>query len=249
MPKVSRNGPTGQNRQNRSGSQRYKCQSCGRKYTPEPKQQGYSAAVRREAVENYVDGLNFRRTGRVLKVAHTSVMNWVKARACASPTTDGVRTGRVIHLHRRQKNEVYILTNVNRGTRCIVGWDVVFERDYDQMQAMLDRSPQAKQYYSDAFAVYDTLVYYPGHHRALLDKSQTYSVEADIAELRHYLARLARKSRCFSRCIHALWRAVKLFVFASRRRQLYKQAFPRYPRCGPRFRIPLTFTTPPTACS
>ncbi len=103
---------------------------------------------------------------------------------------------------------------MDRDTRCIVGWDVVFEHDYDHRQALLDRSPQAKQYYSDAFAVYDTLVYYPGRHRALPDKSQTYSVEADNAELRHYLARLARNSRCFSRCIHALWRLVKLFVFA-----------------------------------
>ena len=82
------------------------------------------------------------------------------------------------------------------------------------MQPILDRSPQAMLYYSDAFAVYDTLVYHPGHHWALPDKSQTYSVEADNSELRHYLARPARKSRCFSRCIHALWRAVKLFVWA-----------------------------------
>ena len=37
--------------------------------------------MHREAVENYVDGLNFRRTGRLLKVSHTSVMNWVKAHA------------------------------------------------------------------------------------------------------------------------------------------------------------------------
>ena len=61
------------------------------------------------------------------------------------------------------------------------------------------------------------------------DKSQTYSVEAENAELRHYLARLARKSRCFSRCIHALARAVKPFVFAWNRRQLFKRALPAYP--------------------
>jgi len=57
----------------------------------------------------------------------------------------------------------------------------------------------------------------------------SYAVEADNAELRHYLARLGRRSRCFSRCIHALWRAVKLFVFAWNRRQLYKRAHPAYP--------------------
>jgi hypothetical protein len=54
------------------------------------------------------------------------------------------------------------------------------------------------------------------------DKSQTYSVEGDNAELRHYLARLVRKSRCFSRRIDALCAAVRLFVFCWNRRQLHK---------------------------
>ena len=73
------------------------------------------------------------------------------------------------------------------------------------------------------------LVYFRGHHQAILDKSRTYSVKAVNAELRHYLARLARISRCFSRCIHTLWCSVKLFVFAWNRRQLFKRAFPKFP--------------------
>jgi insertion element IS1 protein InsB len=97
------------------------------------------------------------------------------------------------------------------------------------MQALLDRAPQAYFYFSDEFATYDTLIYYPALHQSLPNKSQTYSVEADNAELRHYLARLVRKSRCFSRSLLALWRAVKLFVFAWNRRQLYKRMYPTYP--------------------
>ena len=93
---------------------------------------------------------------------------------------------------------------------------------------MLDQAPQATRYYSDAFSLYDAVIYAPGTHLALPNKSQTYAVEADNAELRHYLARLVRKSRCFSRCIQALRRAVKLFVFAWNRRQLHKRRFPRY---------------------
>ena len=61
------------------------------------------------------------------------------------------------------------------------------------------------------------------------DKSQTYSVEADNAELRHYLARLVRKSRCFSRSLHALRLAVRLFVYCWNCRQLYKRDYPAYP--------------------
>ncbi len=110
-----------------------------------------------------------------------------------------------------------------------MGWDVVYTRDSDTRQAMLDRSPQAHPYYLAAGSVYDTLVYFPSHWPALDDKSQTCSVEGDNAELRHYLARLARKSLCFSRCIRALWRAVKLFVLAWTRRQLYRRAFPKSP--------------------
>jgi len=94
---------------------------------------------------------------------------------------------------------------------------------------MLDESPQAHRYYSDAFGIYTQLIYDPGQHRALADKSETYSVEGCNAELRHYLARLARRSRCFSRSLEALRRAIKIFVFAWNRRQLFKRAHPAYP--------------------
>jgi hypothetical protein len=53
-------------------------------------------------------------------------------------------------------------------------------------------------------------------------------VEADNAALRHYLERVGRQSRCFSRSIDALLRAVKVFVHAWNRRHLHKRAFPRY---------------------
>ncbi len=72
------------------------------------------------------------------------------------------------------------------------------------------------------------MVYYPGHHAVAPGTRQTYSVEADNAALRHDLARLRRKSRCFSRSIDALRRAVKLFVYAWNRRQLHKRAYPAY---------------------
>jgi transposase len=70
---------------NPSGSQRYLCRGCGRKYTPEPTRQGYDEATRREAIELYVDGMNFRRIGRTLGVAHRTVINWVNAYAASLP--------------------------------------------------------------------------------------------------------------------------------------------------------------------
>lgn len=118
---------------------------------------------------------------------------------------------------------------MDRGSRCIVGWDAIPTRTPESLQAILDRSPQADQYYSDAYTLYQALIYSPGHHQAVADKSQTYSVEGDNAELRHYLARLARHSRCFSRSLTALRTALRLFVYAWNRRQMHKRLFPTYP--------------------
>lgn len=120
------------------------------------------------------------------------------------------------------------MTIVERVTRCIVGWRVVYERSYETMQPLLDAAPDAQDYFSDNLDTYHTLVYYPGQHHVAPGKSETYSVEGDNAELRHYLARLARRSRCFSRCIKALRLAIRLFVFCWNSRQLYHRAHPHY---------------------
>jgi insertion element IS1 protein InsB len=130
------------------------------------------------------------------------------------------------------------MTLVDRRTSCIVAWSVGQERSEAVLQALVDAAPQARFYYSDLFATYRALLYTPGIHTPMPDKSETYRVEGVNAELRHYLARLARKSRCFSRCIQALRRAIKLFVFAWNRRQLYHHRYPHYPAYVPDFVCP-----------
>jgi transposase-like protein len=58
---------------------------CGRKYTPEPKEHGYSDAVRQRALQLYVDGVNLRRIGRILGLHHRTVSLWVKASVAHLP--------------------------------------------------------------------------------------------------------------------------------------------------------------------
>jgi len=121
------------------------------------------------------------------------------------------------------------MTVVDRTTSCIMGWAVNEERTEDIMQKMVDDAPQAAFYFSDLLPIYRQVVYFPGRYTPMPDKSETFRVEGDNAELRHYLARLARRSRCFSRCINALRRAIKIFVYAWNRRQLYRKKYPNYP--------------------
>ena len=128
-----------------------------------------------------------------------------------------------------QKNVVYIMTLVDRATSCILSWAVVPYRSEVLIQAMVDQAPQAAYYFSDLFAAYRHVIYTPGRYTPMPDQSETYRVEGMNAELRHYLARLGRRSRCFSRCLLALRAAVKVFVHAWNGRQLYKKRHPNYP--------------------
>src|SRR5919199_6956563 len=68
-----------------AGSQGYVCRVCRRKYTPDPRPQGYGDDLRRRAVQLYVEGMNLRRSGRTLGVVHQTVANWVAAHADALP--------------------------------------------------------------------------------------------------------------------------------------------------------------------
>ena len=118
------------------------------------------------------------------------------------------------------------MTFVDRRTRCILSWRVVYARTGAVVQEMIHESVQGHTYFSDAFSAYQTALYWPADHYPMDDKSETYSVEGDNADFRHYLARMVRRSRCFTRCIHALRRAVKLFVYAFNRRQLARHRYP-----------------------
>ena len=120
------------------------------------------------------------------------------------------------------------MTIVDRRTRCFLSWRVVTNRDQWTAQDMVAEAP-AQQYFSDQYHIYLELHYPQAQHEARPDKRETYSVEAGNSELRHYLARLVRRSRCFSRCLEALSAHVKLFVHAWNKRQLYRQQHPTYP--------------------
>jgi len=121
------------------------------------------------------------------------------------------------------------VTKVDRATRCFIGCTVVWERTSLALQRVVEHGPRARQYFSDAFSTYATLGYGLARYTVSDGKRDTYSVEADNAELRHYLARLGRRSRCFTRCPWALCDALRLFFYAFNARQLHKAAFPHYP--------------------
>lgn len=61
-----------------NGVQRYKCKSCGFNFTVEIKSTAKSEDVKRQALLMYLEGLGFHSIGRILKVSHVSIINWIK---------------------------------------------------------------------------------------------------------------------------------------------------------------------------
>lgn len=187
---------------NHSGSQRYKCGECKRAYTPQAKERGYTQETRKLALRMYVEGNSQRAIARILSISPQSVSNWINAYEAQIPSAPMPSKPKVAELDelytfvKQKKNKIYVLTVVDRATHCLLSWDAVSKRSTENLQACLERAPQARQYYSDAFPAYDNL-YYGAPYEMRSDKKETYSVEAVNADLRHYLKRLSRRSRCF----------------------------------------------------
>ena len=107
-----------------------------------------------------------------------------------------------------------------RDTRLIVGAQVLEELSWERVQAVIDTLPAAQHYCTDRSPIYPDLLWPQGSsHIISKAKEQTHTIESLNANLRHYLKRLCRRTRAFSKCIHALRRAVRLFVWFYNRRQ------------------------------
>src|ERR1017187_2835306 len=61
------------------GLQRYHCKECAYNYTVIQKSTSASSEQKRLALEMYLEGLGFNSIGRILKVSHVSVLNWIRA--------------------------------------------------------------------------------------------------------------------------------------------------------------------------
>lgn len=110
------------------------------------------------------------------------------------------------------RENVYILTMVNRLPRQIIGREVSLDKAAQTIQSMVDRAPEAAMYCTDGYVGYMDVIY-PGRHiRNTRDKSDTFTVEEVNADLRHYIPLLARRSRCFPQKLETLQAVMGVFV-------------------------------------
>lgn len=126
---------------------------------------------------------------------------------------------------------------VDRASGTIVEQAVLEQWDWPNAQDFVDTLPAVARYCSDGAELYQEVLWPEGgEHVISVGKADTYTVESMNANLRTYLGRLKRRSRCFSRSLEALRQAVRLFVWHYNRRQALRNRLPQY-----RHALPLLF--------
>ncbi len=103
---------------------------------------------------------------------------------------------------------------VSREPRQIVAFEVGKSVSSQLIQAMVDRSPAAKNYFTDGGTAYLDVIFWGRHRRNIHNKNDTYIIEGTNADLRHYIAGLRRRSRCFFRSLDTSIAVLTLFINA-----------------------------------
>lgn len=131
------------------------------------------------------------------------------------------------------RENTYVMTMASREPRQIVAFAVEKDRKSWRLQGMVDSVPDAQKYCTDGFGGYLDVIF-PGRHICNdWDKSDTHNVESINADLRHYIAGLRRRSRCFFRKLETLKAVLYIFINAYNKfgaaKHTYRQ---RNPNCG-----------------
>ena len=106
------------------------------------------------------------------------------------------------------------MTIISRSPRQILNFRVDFSKSQMLIQQMVNESLSAEIYCTDGFNGYCE-VDFPGiHKRNISNKNDTHNIESTNADLRHYIAGLRRRSKCFFRKLETLKSVLWVFVNA-----------------------------------
>ena len=205
------------NGKNRQGKQNYICAECGRQFIESyDSYRGYSDEFKRECLKVYVNGMGLRGIERVKGVHHTTVLNWVKQVGELLPEAYEPevipRVGELDELETfvGQKNKIWLWTVVEHFKSGILGW-VIGDRSSKTFKPLWDCINQWQCYFyvTDGWTVYPSFI--PDGDQ-IISKTYMTRVEGENTRLRHYLARLHRKTLCYSKSLEMLKYSIRLLI-------------------------------------
>ena len=201
----------------RRGKQCYKCRDCERQFVESPIEQSYPPEVRQLCLKMYLNGMGLRGIERVTEIHHTTVMNWIKEAGIKLPDApEGEEIPEITEIDELQtfignkKNKVWIWTVVNHWQPGILLW-TVGDRSSNSFQIIwsIIKCWHSFWYVTDGWKVYPGFIEPEDH---LVCKTYMTRVEGENTRLRHYLARLHRKTLCYSKSLEMLKYSIRLLL-------------------------------------
>ena len=202
----------------RRGKQSYKCKDCGYQFVENPISRKYPPEVKQICLKMYLNGLGFRAIARVTDIDHTTIINWVKEEgeklpddALEEEIPEITEIDELQTFVGRKKNKFWIWTVVNHWKPGILLWTVgdrskqSFERIWQIIKCW-----HSFWYVTDGYPVYPSYIEPEDH---LVCKTYMTRVEGENTRLRHYLARLHRKTLCYSKSLDMLKYSIRLLLF------------------------------------
>ena len=201
----------------RRGKQCYKCLDCGRQFVESPVERSYPPEVKQLCLKMYLNGMGLRGIERVTEIHHTTVMNWIKQAGIKLP--DAPEEGEIPEITEidelqtfigNKKNKIWIWTVVNHWKPGILLW-TIGDRSSTSFQIiwLVIRCWHSFWYVTDGWKVYPGFIEPEDH---LVCKTYMTRVEGENTRLRHYLARLHRKTLCYSKSLKMLRYSIRLLL-------------------------------------
>lgn len=209
-----------QNKKNglRRGKQSYRCKECGCQYVNNPKPRAYPNEVKQLCLKMYLNGMGFRAISRVTEINHATIINWVKEKGeKLSDDPQEEEIPEITEIDELQtfigckKHKCWIWTVVNHWNQGILLWRIG-DRSHETFQPLWQviKCWQSFWYVTDGWKVYPMYIQPEDH---LVSKTYMTRVEGENTRLRHYLARLHRKTLCYSKSLDMLRYSLRLLLF------------------------------------
>ena len=165
----------------------------------------------------YLNGMGLRGIERVTDIHHTTILHWVRDAGLSLPDAqESEEIPEIADLDELQtfvgnkQNKLWIWTAVNHFQAGILAW-VIGDRSAKTFQPLwlTLKCFRCFFYVTDGWSVYPMFIE-DGDH--IVSKTYMTRIEGENTRLRHYLARLHRKTLCYSKSVEMLKCSLRLLL-------------------------------------
>ncbi|MEG5065129.1 IS1 family transposase [Microcoleus sp. B3-A4] len=201
----------------RTERQCYKCKHCGRQFLESYRDWKYSDDVKQLCLKMYLNGMGLRGIERVTGIHHTTIIHWIREAGCQIPDAPELEEiPEITDLDELQtnicnkRNKLWIWTAVNHKQPGVLAW-TIGDHSAETFKPLwrIVKCWQCFFYVTDGWPVYPIFIEDADH---IVSKTYMTRVEGENTRLRHYLARLHRKTLCYSKSVEMLKFSLRLLL-------------------------------------